>query len=405
MAHETLKVNDIMTPEEKKAGEFLLAHGGPFYDLQRLLGLLHDDAFKAAPRTLLFVAIAWGVPLVFSIVAGSAFGPVSDGPYLYDMVAWSRFFVAVGLFLLMEKRVEEQLRTCLLQFVQAPLLAPGSLDATAAAVTRALRRRDSRTAEVVCLAIALLGSMATYLRVLDSDTANWAVQVATTGNSLTLAGWWAVFVSNTIFIFLLMRWLWRLCVWGLLLRDLAGLDLRLVATHPDGHGGLAFLGQYPNAYAMFVFAVSCVLGAVVAQELMNATLTATTYGILMTGWLVVILVLFAIPLLAFNKPLGRLKEKTLLAYSTSSTRHYRASERELLGRNIAASKDSAEETTTDIPDPVKAYTAARKLSGLIVSRTALLPLSLAALLPLVAAGTTQLPLKEVLKVMKGLLLI
>ena len=110
-------------------------------------------------------------------------------------------------------------------------------------------------------------------------------------------------------------------------------------------------------------------------------------------------------MLAFNKPLGRLKEKTLLAYSTNSTRHYRASERELLGSNIAASEDSAEETTTDIPDPVKAYTAARKLSGMIVSRTALVPLSLAALLPLVAAGATQLPLKEVLKVLKGLLLI
>ena len=395
----------MMTTEEKRAGEFLLAHGGPFYELQHLLGMLREDAFNAAPRALLFVAIAWGVPLVLSIVAGSAFGSVSDGPYLYDLVVWSRFFVAVGLFLLVEKRVEEQLRTCLLQFVQAPLLAPGSLAAMTAAVTRALRRRDSRTAEVVCLAIALLGSMATYLRVLDSDTVNWAVHVATTGNSLTLAGWWAVFVSNTIFVFLLMRWLWRLCVWGLLLRDLAGLDLRLVATHPDGHGGLAFLGQYPNAYAMFVFAVSCVLGAVVANELMNETLTATTYGMLMTGWLVVILVLFAIPLLAFNKPLGWLKEKTLLAYSTSSTRHYRASERELLGRNIAASEDSAEETTTDIPDPVKAYTAARKLSGMIVSRTALVPLSLAALLPLVAAGATQLPLKEVLKVMKGLLLI
>jgi hypothetical protein len=395
----------MMTTQEKRAGEFLLAHGGPFYELQRLLGMLREDAFNAAPRALLFVAIAWGVPLVLSIVAGSAFGAASDGPYLYDLVVWSRFFVAVGLFLLMEKGVEERLRTCLLQFVQAPLLAPGSLAAMAAAVKRALGRRDSRTAEVVCLAIALLGSMATSLRVLDSATANWAVQVATTGNSLTLAGWWAVFVSNTIFVFLLLRWLWRLCVWGLLLRDLAALDLRLVATHPDGHGGLAFLGQYPNAYAMFVFAVSCVLGAVVANELMNATLTTTTYGMLMTGWLVVILVLFAIPLLAFNKPLGRLKEKTLLAYSTNSTRHYRASERELLGSNIAASEDSAEETTTDIPDPVKAYTAARKLSGMIVSRTALVPLSLAALLPLVAAGATQLPLKEVLKVLKGLLLI
>ena len=395
----------MMTAEEKRAGEFMLARGGPFYELQRLLGMLREDAFNATPRALLFVAIAWGVPLVLSIVAGSAFGSVSDGPYLYDLVVWARFFIAVGLFLLMEKKVEEQLRIYLLQFVQAPLLAPGSLDAAAAAVTRSLKLRDASTAEAACLVIALFGSLATYFRLLDHDIASWAVQVTVTGNSLTLAGWWAVFVSNTIFIFLLMRCLWRLCVWGLLLRELAGLELRLVATHPDGHGGLAFLGQYPNAYATFVFAVSCVLGAVVAHELMDATLTATTYGILMTGWMVVILVLFSLPLLAFNKPLGKLKEKTLLAYSTRSTQHYRASERKLLGRNIVASEDGTEETTTDIPDPVKAYTATRKLSGMVVSRATLLPLSIAALLPLVAAGTTQLPLKEMLKVVKRLLLL
>jgi hypothetical protein len=41
-----------------------------------------------------------------------------------------------------------------------------------------------------------------------------------------------------LFWFLLLRWLWRHAVWGLLLRDLARLELRLVATHPDGAGGL-----------------------------------------------------------------------------------------------------------------------------------------------------------------------
>jgi hypothetical protein len=49
-----------------------------------------------------------------------------------------------------------------------------------------------------------------------------------------------IIFSNTLFAFLLLRWLWRLCVWGLLLRELAGLELRLVEAHPDGHGGLGF---------------------------------------------------------------------------------------------------------------------------------------------------------------------
>ncbi len=394
-----------MTPEETKAGEFLLAHGGPFYELQRRLGLLQENAFRAGRRALLFVALAWGVPLVLALVAGSAFGPVADGPYLLDLVVWARFFIAVGLFLLVERRVEAQLRTFLLQFAQAPLLAPGSIKAAADSVTRALRRRDAGIVELACLAVAALASLTTYLRLMEVDTASWGVQVAAGGNSLTLAGWWAVVVSNTIFVFLFARWLWRLCVWGLLLRDLAGLDLRLVATHPDGHGGLAFLGRYPNAYAPFVFAISCVLGAAVAYELMDMSLTVKTYGILMTAWLALILVVFAIPLLAFNKPLGDLKVRTLLAYSTHSTRHYRAAERELLGQNIAAREDSADTTTGEAADPAKAYTAARKLSSMIMSRETLLPLSAAALLPLVAAGTTQLPLKEMMKVVKRLLLL
>lgn len=394
-----------MTPKEKKVSEFLLAHGGPFYALQRQLGLLREDAFRAGSRALLFVALAWGVPLVFSMIAGTAYGPATDSPYLLDPGPWARFFVAIALFLLMEKKLEKQLRTYLLQFVRAPLLAPGSLESAATAVTRALKRRDANTAEAVCLLIAALISLALCQRLLTLDATTWAVQVAPDGNRLTLAGWWAVIVSNTLFAFLLLRWLWRLCIWGLLLRELAGLELRLVAAHPDGHAGLGFLGNYPNAYAPFVFAFSCVLGAAVANELLDGTLTTTTYGFIMAGWLLVILVLFAIPLQAFNKPLGKLKEQTLFSYSARATQHHRAVERELLGRNVAAAEDGDAATTDDIPDPAKAYAATGKLSSMLVSRTALLPLSAAALLPLVAAGTTQLPLKDILKVMKRLLLL
>jgi hypothetical protein len=47
----------------------------------------------------------------------------------------------------------------------------------------------------------------------------------------------------------------------------------------------------------------------------------------------------------------------------------------------------------------------RKLSTFLFNREALLPISAAALLPLVAAGATQLPFKEILKIMKKMLLL
>ena len=402
---ESIEGTESLTDEEARIGQFLVARGGPFYTLQRQMGLLREDAFRAGPRAMLLVGLAWGVPLVLSIVAGDAVGPNADRPYLLDLGVWARFFIAVGLFMMMERQVEERLRMHLVQFARAPILAPGSFETAAEAMTRALKRRDTRLAEIAGLTIAILATIAALFRMIDTETSSWVVRVSPEGNSLTVAGWWCLVVSNSLFWFLLLRWLWRLFVWSMLLRDLAALELRLVATHPDGHGGLAFIGQYPNAFATFVLAVSCVLGAAIAQEFLAGDLTPKTYGFVMGGWLLIVLMLFVFPLLAFRKPLAKLKEQTYLACSALATRHHRAAERDLLGRNISAPEDAEKVAGQEIADPSKVFATTQKLSVFLVSRSALLPISAAALLPLVVASATKLPIKELFKILKRLLLL
>jgi len=246
---------------------------------------------------------------------------------------------------------------------------------------------------------------ATFVAIRGSDESSWAIRLVETERSLTLAGWWAVLVSTPIFGFLLLRWLWRHAVWAMLLREFAGLDLRLVAAHPDGCGGLAFVGQYPNAYATYVLGVSFVVGSMIASQMLTRGLDTATYGYLMAGWLAIVLALFVVPLMAFRKPLAALREQTILASSSQATRHFRASERDVLGRNIAAAEDAESAGASTVPDSSKVFAAARKLKTLPFSRDALLPLSAAALLPLVAAGATQLPFKEIVAVLKRLLLL
>jgi hypothetical protein len=385
--------------------EFLIARGGPFYDLQQRLGLLHERALNAGRRAAILIAIAWGAPLVLAAIAGHAVGPAISRPFLLDLGAWARFFVAIGIFVLMERMIEERLRSHLRQFAHAPLIAPGSQPAAAEAVVRALRRRDARLAELACIVLAYAITVAGVPLVLDAEAPSWLVTVTPEGAGLTVAGWWCALVSSPLFWFLLLRWLWRHTVWGLLLRDLAQLELRLVATHPDGAGGLAFIGQYPNAFAAFVFALSCVLGAAIARTLLQGELTAAAYGQLMAAWLVVVVILFGAPLLAFSGPLRRLKERTLATASSVATRHERAAERKLLGTNMSPTGDAEATGSGDIPDPSKLYAAARKLSTLLISRAAIVPVAAAALLPLVAAGATQLPFRELLKIARGLLLL
>ena len=366
---------------------------------------MHERALHAGRRAALLVGFAWGVPLLLSAVAGHAIGPFASRPFLLDFGAWARFFVAIGIFVLMERLVEERLRAHLRQLVRAPLLAPAAMPAAAEAVVRALRRRDARFAELVCLVAGYALTFSGAELHLTAASSSWLANVGPQGARLTLAGWWCVLVSSPLFWFLLLRWLWRYLVWGLLLRDLARLELRLVATHPDGAGGLAFIGHYPNAFTAFVFALSCVLGAAIAHTLLHSGLSAAAYGQLMAAWLVVVMILFGAPLLAFSGPLRRLKEATLLTAASVATGRERAVERELLGKNMAAPAENDAAAASEIPDPSKLYAAAKKLSTILFSRAAIVPVAAAALLPLVAAGATQLPVRELLKIAKGLLLL
>jgi hypothetical protein len=385
--------------------DFLIARGGPFYELQQRLGLLHEQALHAGRRAAILVGLAWGVPLLLSTLAGTAIGPAATRPFLLDLGVWARYVIAIGIFVLMERMVEERLRVFLRQLARAPLLTPAAMPIAAEAVTRALRRRDARLAELVCLIAACAITLVNALLHLGADASSWLVTVVPAGARLTPAGWWCLLVGNPLFLFLLLRWLWRYLVWALLLRELAGLELRLVATHPDGAGGLAFIGHYPNVFAAFVFALSCVLGAAVAQALLHEGLTTAAYGQLMAAWLAFVVILLGTPLLAFSKPLRQLKNTTLLQAGAVATRRERALERDLLGTNVAAAPEAGAAASSECPDASKIYAAAQKLSTLLISRTAILPVAAAALLPLVAAGATQLPVRDLLKIARGLVLL
>ncbi len=383
--------------------DFQIAHGGPFYELQRRVGLLHDQALASGRRAIVAVALAWGVPLVLSALAGHAVGPYQDRPFLADLGAWARFVIGIAIFFAMERMVEERLRHLHRRMVDAAILAPRARADAAQAAIRALQRRNSALAEAVCCVLAFAISAVAALGI-DADSPQWLAQPDGTGFHLTPAGWWCLLVSNPLFLFLILRWSWRHLVWGLLLRDIAGLDLRLVASHPDGVGGLAFVGDYPKAFAAFVFALSCAVAAPLAYGVLRGGIELKVWSQVMAIWLVLVALAFAFPLAAFVSPLGRLRSETLAAASALATRRERAVERDVLGHNIMATQDAEPSAAADIADPAKCFAAAGKLRTFPLRKATLLPVGIAALLPLVAVGATQLPIRELLKIARGLLL-
>ena len=396
---------EVASGETGGIGEFLASHGGPFFELQRRVGALEEDALHAGRRAAMFVGLSWGVPLLLSLLQGRAFGPADLHPYLLDFGAWARFFIATGLFLLAEQQVEYGLRGKLGQFVRAPVLAPESFKAAAAGVVKALKLRDSGVAELVCLALAIGGALAWLEHLLGADSSSWAVQADGAGAHVTLAGWWSVVCSAPLFYFLLIRGLWRYFVWAMLIWRIAALELRLVATHPDGKGGLGFIADYPNAYSMFVFGLSSSMAITVVRHVFDANISSVTFGYIIAGWLAIVFALFAFPLLAFSRPLAELKQRSLQILGARATCFHRAAERAIIGRNVVA--DDATEADPDhaVPDPSAQYAVSQKLSVFVMSRAAIAPLAAAALVPFAIAGATMLPYKEVFSLVKKLLIL
>lgn len=382
--------------------DFRASHGGPFFELQAQLKLLRENTLRSGTRAILFVALAWGVPFLLGIPRSFSLDH-SQNAYLADPGVWAKFFICIGAFILAEQQVERGLRARLAQFVRAPIIAPTATTQATRDLSEALHRRDSRGAELVCLAGAIFAAALSYFNFHTVDVSSWAVEYRPQGNRITAAGWWSICVSLPLFVFLFLRGMWRHLVWAQLLRRIARLDLRLVATHPDGKGGLAFLAQYPNAYVFFVFGMSSAIAAAIAKNLLQESLSMTTFSMVMTGWLAIVIAFFAYPLSAFTPPLSRLKQNGLTLLGAQATRYHRAAERKSVGRNIF--EDPTPEPTDDIPDPSKLYEATQKLKTVLVSREAVVPVAAAALIPFAVAGATKLPYKEVFSVMKKLLLL
>jgi len=391
--------------ENPEASEYSFFRGGPFYELEHRLRLARTDRDNSLQRTTIFVALAWGAPLLLSLYEGKAWGLFVDKPYLLHISVWARYFISVGIFVLMEPVVGRRLGEVLHQLVKSELLAPGSKGGAAEALTRALKRSGSSFAEFTCLAIAVIISVLPLFYIHEANPRSWILRQGPDGEHISFAAWWSVIVSAPIFWFLLVRWFWRLIVWAMLLRDLAALKLRLVVTHPDGYGGLGFVGEFPNAYTPFIFAISCDTGATVAELLVRGAMETATYAYVMVGWLVAMHALVSLPLFAFSSSLSELKTKTLDRCGVQATRYQRAAERKVLGENTVAASDAEATLVDEIPDPTALFVAAKKMPTFLFSRATLLPVSAAALAPMVAAAATHIPFDKLVAVLKRLLLV
>jgi hypothetical protein len=284
--------------------------------MQRI-GLIKADDPCLGRRIVCFLLITWVPLLLLSLINGRALGPTPRESFLLDFAAYARFFLAIPLFFVAEIVVGPRLRTAGLHFLRASLVRQEDLPAVDAAITRVRRRREAMLPELVIIGIILCSTR--YLNVETvsgvNATATWSTAALNGGIGLTLAGIWYYFVAIPVMLFFFYRWLWRLTIWTLFLRDLSRLKLNLVATHPDRAAGLGFLGNAHISLGIFAFAFGSVLSANVAFQVYFEAVPIDTFKVLYAVFLIVAELICLGPLLIFTPLLARTRREGLRKYS------------------------------------------------------------------------------------------
>jgi hypothetical protein len=208
-----------------------LTEGGPTYRIEKRLGLIREQSPRVVRRVFFFIVVTWVPLLVLSALQGTAIGDSVVVPFLRDIAVHARLLLAMPLLILAEVLLGPHLAEAAIHFVDSGLVLEEDFKRFDNAVERALRWRDSLIPELVLLLLAY--TFATISRMsMAIHVSTWHAITTDPTASLTWAGWWLVLFCTPFFQFLLLRWFWRLFLWGQFLWRMSKLHLQLIPTHP-----------------------------------------------------------------------------------------------------------------------------------------------------------------------------
>ena len=376
--------------------ELSLMEGGPGEALMRRLRLIRPEFGAASARTaIMLAALTWLPLLIFSAIEGLALGGCRI-PFLYDIAAHARFLIAVPILVLAEIPIGKRLRHVIQHFLNAGLVREAEQKQFASYVVDTVRFHDSRLAELILLALSYFSTYVSLSQTSLQSGSTWFSP--SLGRSLSAVGFYYALVSLPIFQFLAFRWAFRMVVWTRLLWQISRLDLLLTPTHPDGAGGLGFLGKGAIPFGVVLFALSSVVSAAIASRILFGGAKLEQFELTYAALIVIMTLIFAGPLLVFTPKLFVVKQEGLLQYGTLASRYTQMFENKWVrGANTS---DQALLGTADIQslaDMGNSYELVSKMRAFPLELSDFIAIALPGVLPALPLAATVMPIGDIIK--------
>ncbi len=381
-----------------RSPDFSLVLGGPLYQIWRRTRLADSDMDLMRRRILVMTAVAWVPLLVLSIVEGRAWGESVALPFIKDIEQHLRLLVALPLLIAGERVIHRRMQPEVHQFVERGLISEASLPAYDAAVNSSMRLRNSIVAEVLLIAVVYvlgLGLVWKTQTVMDVDSWNGS----TVGELWrpTMAGTWLAFVSMPLFQFLMLRWYYRLFIWGRFLYKVSRLKLDLVPSHPDRSGGLGFLETVTHGFAPVLLAQGTLLAGMMANRIFYSGAHLPEFQVELIGLVAVMAFALLGPLLAFLPKLEEAKRNGLREYGKLAQRYVHDYDRKWI--RGGAPTDEPFIGSADIQslaDLGNSFEVVKTMKWVPFGLPTVLVLAVCTLLPVAPLLLTMFPLEELL---------
>jgi hypothetical protein len=386
----------MKTENAKEFPELSLMEGGPGDALMKRLRLIRPEFGAASARTAIILsAITWLPLLVFSLIEGLALGGARI-PFLYDIAAHTRFLVAVPILVLAEIPIGSRLRGVVKHFLNAGLVREGEQKQFASYVVDTVRFHDSHLTEMTLLALAYISTYVALSKTSLQSGSTWFEPSPVTG--LSPVGYYYAFFALPIFQFLMYRWAYRMVVLTRFLWQVSKLDLLLTPTHPDGAGGLGFLGKGAIPFGVVLFALSSVVSAAIASRILFSGATLEQFEFIYATLIVLALIVFAGPLMVFTPKLFRLKQDGLFRYGTLAS-HYTQAFDSKWANGINAPEEPLLGTgdIQSLADLGNSYQLIRKMRIIPIELSDFIGIALPGVIPALPLAATIMPVGEILK--------
>jgi hypothetical protein len=383
----------LHTPKNR---EFLLMEGGPLYLIQRRLGLIREGAPRIVRRALLSFLLTWVVLFVLTLIRHEAFGHNVDVPFLRDFSAYTRFIVAVPMLIFAEVILGPRFAKAAAYFITSGLIPPHNYDEFDDSVDRTLRTRDSNLAELFLVLIAYAVTLTGGHHYVVQHS-SW---IYTSSGTHTPAGWWAFFFCGPLLNFLMLRWLWRLLLWGRFLHWMSKLDLQIFPPHPDEAGGLGFVGRTQQFFGMVLFAYSAGIAGIMANQALYDKVPLQQFAPVIAFYVVVVELVVLFPIIVFFHNLHELRIKGLYQYGALATAYTSAFHRKWIqGENPSNEQLLGSADLQSLADLGNSFEFVSKMDHLPMNPRTPIQLAIACLLPMAPLLLIIMPLKEVLELL------